>query len=509
MEGVCRGEVEAGLTEIRFMERFLLNRPEACNGAPLQLHVIEGVYSPVSVAARPGFEAAADRLRDALGSMIRDGSLDRIVERHSPLSSADVKAVSVIRASERRNRQFLGLVMILLAVIVMLGWLYVRARQARRMALAARRRAEDANLAKGQFLANMSHEIRTPLTGVIGMTEQALDGPLTEQKRSSLEIVRESARLLLTVLNDILDLAKIEAGAMRIESIRFEPRRAIEQAVNLMRAQAQAKSIDLTLRFDESLPAWVEGDPYRVQQIVLNLVGNAVKFTTTGTVSVSTSCTRPGWVEILVIDTGIGIPAEKLSLLFRKFSQVDASMSRRFGGTGLGLAIANDLAGLMGGDIRVESREGEGSRFTVSLPMPAVPPPDAPVEDILSEHLTGLQVLLVEDNAVNRVVVERMLQKLGCDPRIALNGREAIGLAPAADVILMDCQMPEMDGLEATRRIRASGLCTPIIALTAHALSEEEQHCREAGMDDFLTKPLDLAALDTALRRWAKKPSVA
>jgi signal transduction histidine kinase/CheY-like chemotaxis protein len=509
MEGVCRGEVKAGLTEIRFMERFLLNRPPACSGIPLQLRVIEGVYSPVAVAARPGFERAADRLREGLGSMIRDGSLDRIVERHSPLSSADVQAVGVMRAAERRNRQFLGLVMILLAAIVMLGWLYLRARQARRAALLARRRAEDANFAKSQFLANMSHEIRTPLTGVIGMTEQALDGPLTEQKRATLEIVRESARLLLTVLNDILDLAKIEAGAMRIENIRFEPRRTIGQAVNLMRAQAATKGIELTATIEDCVPSWLLGDPYRVQQIVLNLVGNAIKFTSCGKVTVTAACTGEGWLEITVSDTGIGIPADKLALLFRKFSQVDASMSRRYGGTGLGLAIARDLATLMGGGIRVESCEGEGSKFTVSLPLPATSPPAVGPEEPVFERLTGLRVLLVEDNSVNRIVVERLLQKLGCETQIAANGREAIEMAASADVILMDCQMPEMDGLEATRRIRTSGLQTPIIALTAHALSEEERNCREAGMDDFLTKPLDLAALDAALRRWTKKPSLA
>ncbi len=379
-------------------------------------------------------------------------------------------------------------------------------RRLRRALEAKTREAEAAARAKSEFLAVMSHEIRTPMNGILGMARLMLDETMAPGQRSRLETLKHSAEALLAILDDILDFSKLEAGRIDFEAISFAPVPLAEDVARLMRPRAEEKGLTLTVEIAPELPPWVVGDPGRLRQVLLNLAGNAVKFTETGGVTLRMAVVG-GMLECAVIDTGIGLDEEAKGRLFHSFSQADASISRRYGGTGLGLAICKRLIEGQGGSIGVESKAGSGSCFWFRLPLhPGVAP--AVAEPIaVSQALPPLTVLLAEDNTINQMVARGFLHRAGHRVLLANNGLEAVELVRQGgrfDVVLMDMQMPEMDGLEAARAIRAlGGECArlPIIALTANAMRADEERCRAAGMNDFVAKPLDPDRLFAAMAR--------
>ncbi|MET0383610.1 MAG: ATP-binding protein, partial [Burkholderiaceae bacterium] len=381
----------------------------------------------------------------------------------------------------------------------------------------ARDRAEEATRVKSRFLATMSHELRTPLSGIIGMLQLGLREPMPEQARSRVSLALRNAEALLEIVNDLLDFSKIEAGKMRFESVDFDLREMVRSLVELLDLRAQEAGLSLLGDVDADVPRWLRSDPVRLRQILLNLIGNALKFTEAGTVRVRVACGPCGAgglrLDIEVEDTGIGISEQDQQRLFRSFEQADLTTTRKYGGTGLGLTIARELVGGMGGEITLRSAPGAGSTFRVSLPVAVGAPVPPPAPDAVPGFDCRLDLLCAEDGHANRVIVQAFVQGLGHDVCFVENGLQAVQRCAEKDfdLILMDGRMPVMDGIEAARAIRGAGVegvraLDPrvwMIALTANATRDDHEKFLAAGMDDFLSKPIDERRLALALHRAA------
>ena len=380
--------------------------------------------------------------------------------------------------------------------------------------LAATEAARAAAVAKSQFLANMSHEIRTPMNGVLGHAQHLAELGLDAEQRSVVDDILRSGEALLQVLDDVLDFSKLEAGKLRIDSAPFEPRALADDLVVLLGPKARENGIALETEIDAGVPFWLVGDAGRIRQVLVNLGGNAVKFTKQGRVVLRVRCdaieAAVATLRFEVSDTGIGIPASALETIFDAFTQADASTTRRFGGTGLGLSISRELVQRMGGELGVSSEVGRGSSFWFVLPLPVCAAPlVSPRERFAARSTAGraLRVLAAEDNPVNQRVLRRLLERLGCSVDLASDGAEAVSRLESGeyDLVLMDCQMPGIDGFEATRRIRSlagSKARIPIVAVTAHALEGDRERCLAAGMDDYVTKPLRPDSLARIVERF-------
>lgn len=509
----CLGQANFALVEMRLLQSVLLNRPEPCANRPLRIIRVRGASMELGIGATKAMAPVADELRSEIDELRADGTVSRALDKWCPLLANEAEILFKEQDARRVRTAYLGgLALAMVGAAVML-WAY-------RNASAARRLAESASLAKSEFVANISHEIRTPLAGILSTAELLCGTRLNAEQAEYATVINQSGGTLLALLNSVLDIKKVEAGKLEISSAPFDLVQLLAETVNTFRASAERKGLSLAIEGLEGLPPRVAGDGLRIREVVANLLGNAVKFTDAGGIRIHCRWTAgepAGRLHVSIVDSGIGLPEGADEYLFQKFTQADSSISKRYGGTGLGLALARELVSLMGGKIGCKYRpDGEGAEFWFEIPLtpilaaetaerPSPEPSRQPARNPqpgASPHL-----LLVDDNAVNRLVACRFLTRAGCRVDEAADGKEALERIRTHqyDAVLMDCFMPEMDGYETTQRIRTGegdGRRLPVIALTAAAFASDRDKAIAAGMDDFLTKPIQSQELGRVLDRW-------
>jgi signal transduction histidine kinase/ActR/RegA family two-component response regulator len=501
-EAVCQGGADAMFMEARAAHGFMLRRPAGCETVGLHAVGAPVALQNLGIAATKEAAAVADLLRDELDSMLADGTTARLLNRWSYFYSGEAENLfrqEQAHAAQRRSMLMVGLLGICCTLLFVLA---VRFRSAQRA-------AQSANRVKSHFVANMSHEMRTPLHGILGVSRILSSTRLDAEQREHVEMIESSGRTLLALVNDVLDVAQLERGAISLVEEVVALRDLIRETLRTFEIHASGKGVTLEAQGLENLPPYVLADGGRLRQILTNLLGNAVKFTAQGRISFTARSVDSGgthWLWMAVADTGIGMTPDQLKHVFEKFYQADA---RRFPGTGLGLPITKTLVEAMGGQIEASSKYGEGSTFQVRIPLKVAESPtivDVPAETAAPVN-AGTCILVVEDNVVNQRIVQKLLEREGYRVSTAKDAESALSLYTPGQfgAVLMDCQLPGIDGYEATRQIRlrddGKGR-TPIIALTAAAMPGERERCLDAGMDDYLAKPVQVEELQEKLRQW-------